>query len=203
MGIKLITAPTLEPITSAQVKAQCSIDSDDTSLDTLVDIAIKAARAAAENRMRAYIMKRTVEQYLDAFPEAEIEIEVPPAWNKMTPIACPLSITSVGYTDAAGDDQTLDTDLFTLDEKAWPFWVLPAVDTEWPTPRDQANAVVIRYEVGYTLAADIPADVRAWLLLTAAFLVNNREAFDATGKVSEIPNRWVDSLLDPYTVWKV
>ena len=45
--------------------------------------------------------------------------------------------------------------------------------------------------------------MKAWILLTAAFIYAQREAMVLGGKVAEIPNRWVDSLLDPYRVFKV
>ena len=45
--------------------------------------------------------------------------------------------------------------------------------------------------------------MRAWLLLTAAFIYAQREVMVLGGKVAEIPARFVDSLLDPYRLFKV
>ena len=61
----------------------------------------------------------------------------------------------------------------------------------------------VRLVLGYEAQSDVPGDIRSWLLLTAAFLYVNREAFDLGGKMIEIPSRFVDSLLDPYRVLTV
>lgn len=205
MGLNIVTAPTLEPITLAEAKAHCRVDTSDD--DALLGVLIQAARAKAEGMMHAAIMQRTVDQTLDAFPEAEIEIALPPAcngkgWNPGAAVAAPLAVTSIGYVDTAGAAQTLLNTTYTLDTSSWPYWVLPAVDTEWPATRAQANAVTLRYTTGYDAVAKVPGDIRAWLLLTVAFLYANREALVLGGRVEEIPGRFTDSLLDPYTVWR-
>ena len=76
MGLKLITAAGSEPITLAQLKAQCRVDTSDD--DAVLTLAIAAARAKAENYTGTAIISQTWEQTLDAFPEAEIEILKPP-----------------------------------------------------------------------------------------------------------------------------
>lgn len=191
MGLKLFTPPASEPITLAELKAQCRVDTTDE--DTLLGLLIQAARAKAENYIGGSLITQTWEQTLDAFPEAEVELLRPPV----------TAITSVTYVDALGVTQTLSNTLYTLDASTFPGWLLPAFDTPWPDTRDQANAVTIRYASGYANAAAIPGDVRAWLLMTAAFLYTQREVMVLGGKVAEIPSRFIDSLLDPYRVFKV
>ena len=60
--------------------------------------------------------------------------------------------------------------------------------------------MTVTLTIGYADEADVPFDIRAWMLLTAAFLWTHREAFDLTGKMIDIPSRFVDSLLDPFRV---
>lgn len=191
MGLKLITAPAVEPITLDQLKLQCRIDGTDE--DLLLAIIIQAARAKAENYTGTAIISQVWEQTLDAWPEAEIELLKPPV----------TAITSVTYRDAEGATQILSNALYTLDAATFPGWLLPQVDVTWPDTDGSASAIAIRYTTGYADAASIPADMRAWLLLTAAYLYAQREALVVDGRVSEIPSRFVDSLLDPYRVWKV
>lgn len=191
MGLKLITPPAAEPISLAELKLQCRVDTTDD--DTLLGLFIQAARAKAENYTGTSLMVQTWDQTLDAFPEAEIELLRPPV----------TAITSVTYVDALGATQTLLSTLYTLDAATFPGWLLPAFDSPWPDTRDQANAVTIRYATGYANAAAIPGDVRAWLLMTAAFLYTQREVMVLGGKVAEIPSRFIDALLDPYRVFKV
>lgn len=191
MGLKLITAASAEPITLAQLKAQ--VRQDTTDDDAVLTLAIAAARAKAENYTGTAIISQTWEQTLDEFPEAEIELLKPPV----------TSITSLSYVDTTGATQVISSGNYTLDAATFPGWVLPAYGTEWPATRDQANAVAIRYTTGYVDANAVPADMRAWLLLTAAFIYAQREVMVLGGKVAEIPARFVDSLLDPYRVFKV
>jgi uncharacterized phiE125 gp8 family phage protein len=206
MGLRLITGASLEPLSLADARMQCNITAGDTTFDAELTAYIAAARAKAENYMGAVLMQRTVDQTLDRFPcadEADIVVEEPPAWNSRCKETLPLAISSLKYIDESGVEQTLASNLYTLEDSIWPFWVLPAVDTDWPATRSQANAVIIRMVKGYDAQSKIPGDVRAWLLLTVGFLFAQREAFDSTGKVAEIPSRFVDSLLDPYTVFTV
>lgn len=191
MGLKLITAATSEPITLAQLKAQCRVDTSDD--DTVLTLAIAAARAKAENYTGTAIVSQTWDQTLDTFPNAEIELLKPPV----------TAITSVSYVDTAGANQVLASSNYRLDDSTYPGWLLPAFDVEWPATQDQANAVTIRFVTGYADEAAVPGDMKAWILLTAAFIYAQREAMVLGGKVAEIPSRFVDALLDPYRVFKV
>lgn len=217
MGLKLVTAPSVEPITLAQAKLQCKVEDTDTDSDVLLNLFIAAARAKAEQYMGAVLMQRSYDMLLDSFPASagawgtwwssatsDLGFESPPAWNNKCGVVNPLAITSVKYVDTAGVLQTLSSSLYTLDDSTWPFWLLPAFNTDWPDTQAQANAVTIRYQVGYDDVTKIPADVRAWLLLTVAFLFAHRETmFLGAGSqtIAAIPSRFVDSLLDPYTVF--
>lgn len=191
MGLKLIIAAASEPITLAQLKAQCRVDTSDD--DAVLTLAIAAARAKAENYTGTAIVSQTWDQTLDAFPQAEIELLKPPV----------TAITSVSYVDTDGANQVLASSNYRLDDSTYPGWLLPAFDAEWPATQDQANAVTIRYVTGYANEAAVPGDMKAWILLTAAFIYAQREAMVLGGKVAEIPSRFVDTLLDPYRVFKV
>lgn len=191
MGLKLINVASSEPITLPQLKAQCRVDTSDD--DAVLTLAIAAARAKAENYTGTAIISQVWDQTLDAFPEAEIELLKPPV----------TSINSVTYVDADGATQTLANGAYSLDNATFPGWLLPAYGTDWPETRDQANAVTIRYTTGYADTAAVPGDMRAWLLMTAAFIYAQREVMVLGGKVAEIPSRFCDSLLDPYRVFKV
>lgn len=204
MGIRIVSAPALEPISLTEAKLQCNIDTSD--FDTLLALFISAARAKAEAYTGAVIMQRTVDHTIDEFPADEdddLRIGVIPAWHTGVPVAAPVSIESITYVDEAGALQTLSPSLYVLDDTNWPLWILPAFDEEWPATREQANAVTIRLQVGYISQAQVPADLRGWLLMTVAFMFAQRESVVVDGKVAEIPNRWTDALLDPYRVFEV
>ncbi len=188
MPYTVISAAASEPITVAEARAQCQIDGTDH--DAVLAVFIAAARAKCEALIDKALITRTVEQSFDSFPVAEILLDGTPA----------ASVSSVIYTDVNGADQTLSSLLYTLDTtKTHKHYLVPAYDTEWPDTREQINAVRVRYVIGYgsTLPAAL-ADVKAWLLMTVAYLFANREAFDVTGRTADIPSRFVDSLLDPW-----
>src|SRR5512139_1421702 len=77
MGVKLITAPTSEPVTLAEAKLQCRVDiSTD---DTLIGNLITAAREWCEAHDWRVYMPQTWELYLDDWPTlSTVEIPKPP-----------------------------------------------------------------------------------------------------------------------------
>lgn len=200
MGIKIITAPSSTPISVAEAKANSRVDASDE--DSQFARWIKEAVALAENYMRAAIMQRRVEQTVDAFPDAEVEIELPPAWNSTTPVAAPIALVSLTYVDSAGATQTVATTDYTIDDTNWPFWMLPAFDFDWPETQGSANDVRVRYDTGYASAADVPEDILGWLLAYVDHKYHHRGAVLANGKTIELPTSFFGQL-DPYRVFKV
>lgn len=191
MPLALQIAPALEPITVAEAKLNCRVDH--AVDDTLFADVIKAMRERAEHETGRALITQTWDLLLDAFPCAEIELGKPKV----------LSIVSVTYLDPAGVSQTIDSANYTLDSASLPGWVLPAVGYEWPATQQAANAVRVRFTAGYGPAStDVPAAIRQWIQAQVAAAYRNREAFVAGfTAVSELPNRFVDGLLDPYRTY--
>lgn len=200
MGLKTITAPSTTPISVAEAKANARVDLADE--DALFTLWVSRAVAEAENYMGAAIMQRRVEQTLDEFPSAEVEIAMPPAWNSSTPAAAPIALVSLKYFDAAGVQQTLSASSYTIDDTTWPFWVLPAFDVEWPDTQGAALDVRVQYDTGYASAAAVPADIRGWLLAAVNFYYQHRGPVLANGKAVELPESFFRTL-DPYRVFKL
>jgi len=185
MPLALITPPAIEPISLVEAKLHARVD--DSDRDTLINVFIKSAREAAEHELGRALITQTWRLTLDEFPCAEIELPKPKV----------LSIVSVGYVDADGVDQTVSSANYTLDSAQLPGWVLPAEDFDWPATRAIANAVRVDFTAGYGPAAtDVPASVRQWMLLQIGAAVKQAEAFASGFTVAELPNRWVDGLLD-------
>lgn len=187
MSLKLITGPTVEPISLDEAKAHCRVEHADE--DALLTSMVKAARRLAEARLNRALISQVWELTLDSFPEAEVRLEKPTV----------LGVTSVKYLDPDGVEQTMDSADYVLDSALSPGWVFP-VD-EWPETYDGANAVKIRFTAGYGAAAsDVPEDIKAWILMQLTTLYTHREAF-AQGRVNELPNRFTDALLDGEKVY--
>ena len=168
MTLKLITDATVEPVTLAEAKLQLRLETDITTEDARVTRLIQAAREDCEHRLGRVLCTQTWEQVIDAFPPAEIDLGKPPI----------AGITSVIYIDEAGDSQTMDSALYSLDADTSHGWLLPAIDTSWPATLDTANAVRVRFTTGVATAALVPAAVRDWILLRVESLYRNKPMDD-------------------------
>ena len=185
MSKKLITAPAVEPVTLAEAKLHCHVDiSDD---DALITSLIVTARNMAEERLGRALISQTWEQIIDAFPSAEIKLPFPNVQ----------SIESVKYV-VSDVQQTLSSTAYSLDSEAeYESWLFPV--TDWPDTDDAANAVRIRFVVGYgDAASDVPEPIRQWMLLQIGHFYDQRSAASDRG-YSILP--YVESLIDPYKVW--
>lgn len=192
MTLLLITAPATEPITATEAKLQAKIEHSVD--DDLLTILISSARKAAEHLTGRAFITQTWERVLDEFPSSSkrgvggaIELGKPTV----------LSVVSVKYIDVDGVEQTMAPSAYRLDSVCLPGWVVPAIDTDWPDTQAEAiNAVRVRFTCGYGNAAAVPANVKQWMLLQIATAYRNREAFSTGISVADLPNRWVDGLLD-------
>jgi uncharacterized phiE125 gp8 family phage protein len=191
MTLRLITAPTVEPVTQAEVMRWSRIDASGESpdpVDTIIGMLIPAARKVAENITGRGLITQTWELVLDKFPCNEIEIG-------MLPIQ---SITSLKYYDSAGVLQTMSSANYVLDADTLPGWVLPAYGFTWPSTYDIAQAVIIRFVSGYGAAGSlVPAEIKMWISAQCAAAYNNPDAL-MDGKYACLP--FLDGLLDAYRI---
>lgn len=154
---KVIAAPTAELIARGEAKLHLRVDDrggvhpDDSLIDTL----IAAAREEAQKYAQVSIGSQTLEIALDAFPEGGEAIKL-----RRGPVT---AITSVTYVDEDGTTQTLSASNYSLDDYSVPPRVVPAYNTEWPSTRDVANAVKVRYVAGWT-ALTLPKSVKTAML---------------------------------------
>lgn len=185
MGIGLfeLTAPSVEPVTVAEVKlhSRIGIDTD----DSLISIYITAARQQAEQLTGRSLAPRTMIRYYDEFPDS---IELPKG-----PIT---SVDWLKYISTAGALTTMSAAAYSLDSTQLSNWIVPAYSYTWPATLTTTNAVSIQYQAGYS-AATIPASIKAWILLKVGTMYENREA-DAEKAV--IANPFADALLARYVV---
>lgn len=190
MTLKLIAAPSVEPVTLAEAKAQCRVDGSDE--DALITALIVAARQEAEHTLGRALITQTWERVIDTSPEAEIELGMPPVQ----------SIVNVTYIAPDEQSYILAGAAYVLDADRQPGWALPSVGYTWPETLDTANAVRVRFRAGYgDAASSVPQAIRTWVLMRTATLYKFREEAAAGVSVTEIPGRHLDRLLDPYRVY--
>lgn len=187
MALKLITPATELAVSLADAKAHLRVDTTDE--DALITAYITAAAELAEQTTGRALMPQTWELTLDAFPEAFEITRVPAA-----------SITSLKYWDKAGEQQTLGTALYTLDDTDdfGIAYVVPVFGGTWPDTRAQINAVALRYVAGYATGANVPDSIKSWIKLQVGAMYENREA---EGAVQTHALGFADRLLDRYRVY--
>lgn len=166
-ALKTYAAPTVEPLTVDQVMEHLRLD----EYETMLPLLIASARASAEAATSLALMTQTLDLYLDAFPAAEIVLPRSPLQ----------SVTSITYTDTDGATQTLAASEYLVDTASAPPRIVPAYGKSWPSTRQQINAVKVRFVCGHTDAASVPADVKAWMLLSIGTAYEHRESI-ATGE---------------------
>lgn len=151
------TAPASEPVEVSALKMHARIDAADE--DTNIAIYAKSCRRTLENILGISFIETTWDEYLDRFPsgpKAEIKLTKAPL----------MSITSITYTNSAGQSQTLveGTD-FVVDLKTRRIW--PKFGMVWPVDVEiKPSPIRIRYKAGFGAAASaVPDDLIVTLYL--------------------------------------
>lgn len=189
VGWQQVGAPLDEPVTVAELRAQCRIDADVTAEDAQLLVYIMAARQAVEVETGRQLLRATYLYGAEDFPAHGAAIELP-----MPPL---LRIVSIYYRDSAGQSVLLDAADYLVDTISLPGAVALPNTGSWPSVQAQRNAVQVRYEAGYGDDGEqIPQGLRMAVLLWAASLYEQREA--TVEKALSLIPMGVDRLLNPY-----
>ncbi len=166
MTIKVITGPTLEPITLAEAKLQCRVDLSDE--DSLITSYITAAREWCEKiDWRAYLTQ-TLELWLDAWPDDRV---------LMLPRPPMQSVTKIEYYDTADIKYTLVPADYYVSQAAQPGRIHLTYEASWPnTTLREMEAICITYKAGWTAAASVPQRIKQAIMLLVGYWYANREA---------------------------
>jgi uncharacterized phiE125 gp8 family phage protein len=175
MGLKLKTAPEVEPVTLAELKAQLRIS--DAGEDALLNTYIVAAREFFERSTNIVMVTQTWELHLDRFPCGNFELPKPPLRQ----------VNSVKYIDIAGAEQTVDVSVYQADNVSRPGRLLLRPGQTWPTPKLMANAVVIEFQAGYGNAASVPELLKNGIKLLCTHWYENRSTVNVGNIVNEMP----------------
>lgn len=161
---KLITAPTVEPISVTELKSQLRITG--TSQDTMLGVLAKAARQHVEDYLRYSLMTATWELYLDSFPKSGDCI-----WIQKSPVT---EITFLKYYNTEGTltELSLNTD-YIPDFNSKPCRIYEAYSKQWPAARVIPNAVIVKFKAGYETAAAVPDLIRQAILMVATTMYEN------------------------------
>lgn len=192
MNLKIITAPTIEPVTLTEAKAHLRVTGTDS--DTLITSLIVAARQHCEAITCRALASATFELILDDFTD---KIVLP-----MSPVE---SVTSIKYTDSDSIETTLmDTEYILYTSE--PAVIVPDYDVSWPSFTEfPLGAVKIRYVAGYRAASTdanlhIPEAIKQAILLVIGHLYENRQEYIIGQTIAKIPLA-AEALLTPYRIW--
>jgi uncharacterized phiE125 gp8 family phage protein len=186
------TPPASEPVTVAEAKTHCFIESGNTDWDIYIGTLIQSAREFAEKYTGRALMTQTIIQYWDSFPGVcttnpygAIKLFMPPVQ----------SITSVKYIDEDEVEQTLTVNTqYKIDTVNEPTQIVPAYDTDWPDTLNQINSVYVEYVAGYSSAANVPQAIKDAMLLAI------KETFDCRDNtVRKFPTK-AEYLLNMYKI---
>lgn len=220
MPTALVTAPTAEPLTVAEVKPH--IRQDGAFDDLLIAAMIVAVRQFAENVTRRAFVTQSWKRVMDQFPSPGVNIGSAnwygPQWGTspgpMTTLRpdgktgfeiyldhCPIqTVDSISYVDTAGVTQTLSSSLYVLDNVSEPSRIVPAYGSTWPGTLNQINSVTVNYTCGYGAAAAVPQGIKNWMLMRIAAMYENREEVVSGRSITVTPIPFVDAMLDMYRV---
>lgn len=194
-SLTVSTAPTAEPLTTAEAKSHLRVETDMTEDDTLIASYVKAAREWYEDAGARALITQTHTLRLDGFPGSSAD---PRAGSGdcginrhaiLLPRAPVASVTSVAYVDVDGATQTLvaNTD-YVVDIYGLEPRIVPAYGTVWPEARAQPNSVTIVYVAGYGAAGSyVPESIRSLLRLLVAHQYELREPVVVGTIANELP----------------
>jgi len=218
---KVTTAPAAEPLSTAEAKEWCRIESSVTADDALIDTLVKAARRNIEKRTGLALITQTVTQVIDNWPSTT---GYAPDY---LPSEGPLSLISTGpkgkaYIELLGNPVQSVTSITTFDDgDTGTVWastnyqlsiqgsrarIAPRVGTSWPTATRGMDAIEVIFVAGFgSSGSDVPEDIRRAIGLMISHWYENRDATTSGGtgtEMEQIPIG-VDALLEPYQIKRI
>ena len=207
-GARLLTLPTVEPLTLVEAKAHLRVDVTDD--DALITGLIIAARQYVEQRCWCALLNQTWIVGLETWPNDAPRLSMlnpvlqlsSSRWAAlrlpMTPLLMRPTITAVRYQNRAASPLVLASTVYSI----WPTGELAlGYGQSWPGDL-LPWSIEVEYVVGYgATAASVPAPLLAAVKLMLGHLYENREAVTVGAGVSTMVTPLaVDSLLALYEV---
>ena len=156
--------------------------------DVLIEGFIRTARNFVETKLRGRVT------LLQTWLQTELEFR-----DCMRLGALPaVEILSVKYIDTDGEQQTLPTTEYALDNNGDLHYLRKAYGKTWPAVREQYNSVEITYTAGHSPYEIELERIKTAMMLIIGHLYENREA-TAPVRLEEVAFG-VDALLDPISL---
>ncbi len=186
MTYAVITPPSAEALTLADVKAHLRIDQGDE--DGLLASLIAVAREHLERTTGLLLISQAMRLYLDGWPETGmLELTRGPVQ----------SVSEVRIYDALGVETTADLAGHVVDGKARParLWL-----RNRPAPGQAINGVEIDFTAGYGEAGtDVPDTLKRAMLTHIALMYEFRGAVAVDQQPAAVPDGY-DRLIAPFCI---
>lgn len=167
MAVTVSVAPTVEPVSVQDAKAQSNLTACND--DALLNRLLLAARQWVEKTWNVSLCTQTLLYQLDSPPCSGQVLLLP-----RSPVS---SVSSIAYTDINGTTQTWSSSDYQVDTSSKPARLMPAYDESWPSVRPNTfNAFRVTYVAGYGAASAVPEAFKQAILMLAAHWYVNREA---------------------------
>lgn len=162
----LVTAPASPAVSDAEMEAHARAAGQP---GEQYDIYVQAAQAHAEKITARKFVSQTWKWFLDGWPSSD-RLALP--FGRLT------SITHVKYYDSAGSAAvTFASTYYGVSTARDPGVLALKYQQVWPTATLRTlDPIEIQFVCGWATAGDVPADIRAAILLFAGHLYKNREA---------------------------
>jgi uncharacterized phiE125 gp8 family phage protein len=181
---RLVTAPSTEPLTYAEVKAYLRLNDD--SEQTFVTSLITAARGIVEGHTWMPLISQVWAMQFDKDELNQLIVNI----NK-APL---ISVESVTYYDNNNSLATLSASSYESDVYSTPgrfrLKVVPLV-------YDRMNALQVNFTCGYANAASVPQPIKQAMYMIIGHLYENRQDVLTATQVHEMP-KGSEYLLQPY-----
>ena len=169
--IERLTEPAVEPLTLAEVKQQCRVDTSDD--DAFLQRAIKSAREVIEGPHGAGIVMIASQWQM------RLDWLTPEIWIPTGPV---ISIDAVAYVDEAGALQTFSAERYQWRKGSFEARIRPAYGLSWPTVRRVFDAIRVTFTAGYAATdADppsvdlVPSSLKTAMLMLISHWYEHRE----------------------------
>ncbi len=194
MLTKVVTAPSVEPVTLSEVKDHLRIDH--MAQDSMLEGLIQASREWVEQITGRALVEQTRAARFASWPmSGEFVLPYPPL----------RSVSSLVYTDTSGSESTFSSDNYTVLTNREPGKLVLGYNKVWPSVTLHAPEmpITITYECGYASEGS-PADYRA----NVPEAIKNVIKLDVERRYDRPPEGYaerldkvIDILLAPYRVW--
>jgi uncharacterized phiE125 gp8 family phage protein len=173
MHLRLITAPTVEPVSVATARLFLRVDGSDD--DTVITLLTKAAREKGEELARRAFISQTWEMIIDCWPhDLRLKVYRPPL----------ISVSFVKYLDSSNVEHTF-TD-YVVDTRNEPGVII--FNTLPGEALLKSGAITVRFVAGYGAAeTNVPDRIKTAILLLVAHWYEHRETINIGNIVSEVP----------------